>query len=104
MVFCVSKSSAAEHERIRPLERNERVYGEILIPYPLSFYRIPLTHPLRKPSLKSENLSIPKANCRDRGLHARISPGAPAVKHESRVLCRRKDKLEGIKLFFWYKL
>ena len=89
---------------MQPLERNKRVYGEILMPYHLFLYWIPLTHPFRKTSLEGENLSIPKANCRDRGLHARISPGAPAVKHESRVLCRRKDKLEGIKLFFWYKL
>jgi len=28
LVFCISKSSEAERERMKPLERNERVCGE----------------------------------------------------------------------------
>lgn len=67
---------------------------------PLSLHWISLAHPFRKPSLEGENLGIPKANCHDRGLHARVSPGAPAIKHESRVLFRRKNELKGRELFF----
>lgn len=72
-------------------------------PHFLSFYWIPFTHPFGKSCLEGENVCIPKAFCRDRGLHARISPRTPAVKHKNCILFGWKDELEGIKLFFWNK-
>jgi len=69
----------------------------------LAFYRIPFAYPLRKACHVSVDLCVPESTRCDRSLHARVSPEAPAIKHEGRVLYFGKDEFEGKKLFLRYK-
>ena len=69
----------------------------------LAFYRISFAVPLRESCHISIDLCVPESTRCDRSLHARVSPEAPAIEHEGRVLCFGKDEFEGKKLVLRYK-